>query len=496
MHDDLGFRNCIWKLRTPYLWIASISIPLGFIMFKMQYPYPNFRGDSASYIAAAYLHADAAEWPVGYSKFLSLIHIFSHSDSVTVSIQYLLLELSALLFIYSLRYLMKSSKITFSILFAFVVFNPLFLHLGNYIMSDALFISLSLLWITQLIWIIYRPSAVQIISHALLLLLLFTVRYNALFYPLISSISLILSPMRRRLKILGITTSIVFVGLFICYTESKFKELTGVRQFSPFSGWQLANNALYMYREIQLPSSDRVPTRFHELDSVIRHSFMSARKENVILNPFIKDYYIWDPSSPLMQYLKYKWKGDTTTNMFTKWASMGPIFSTYGSYLIREHPFKYLKYFVSPNIQNFFFPYIADLGYYNQGSIRIDPRIAKWFDYRTLEMTNVPGNFELSIIHPYPIFMAITNFLFLLSIFLSLKFNNFSTSNKFFNYAILVISSFWLFNFIFSISASSIEIRYQVFQLIINFSFSILLIELFIKSSHRQKNKLQGTPTS
>src|SRR5579859_3407726 len=107
MNNKLSFGKFIWDLRTPYLWIALIAIPLQFLILKMQYPYPNFRGDSASYIAAAYLHADATEWPVGYSKFLGFIHFFSHSDTLLVSIQYLLLQLSALLFIFTLKYFMQ-----------------------------------------------------------------------------------------------------------------------------------------------------------------------------------------------------------------------------------------------------------------------------------------------------------------------------------------------------------------------------------------------------
>jgi hypothetical protein len=463
-----------------------IAIPLQFLIFKMQYPYPNFRGDSASYIAAAYLHTDVAEWPVGYSKFLVLIHFFSHSDTLFVSIQYLLLEVSALLFLWTLQYFIQPGKIVFNILFAFTVFNPLFLHLGNYIMSDALFISLSLLWITQLLWIIYRPLPIQIIPHALLLCL-FTVRYNALFYPLVASLVFILSSLQRLVKIAGIVLTIVLIGLFIGFTENKFHELNGVRQFSPFSGWQLANNALYMYRNIQLNSSEKIPARLYEMDSLARQSFISDRQKGLILDPYIKDYYIWNPSSPLAQYMKYKWKGDTMTDMFRKWVSMGPIYSAYGGYLIRKYPGEYFQYFVSPNMSNFFLPLIADLGYYNQGTNQIDYREAKWFDYKHLEIFHTSGNFELNAIKPYPFLMAIFNIGFLISILLYLFFSEFNIAGRAFNRTLIMMSSFWLLNFCFSISASSIEIRYQVFQFILCFSFSIILIELLIKLSNDHK---------
>jgi hypothetical protein len=493
MNDEPTFRKFLWSVRIPYLWIVLIAIPLQFLVFKIQYPYPNFRGDSASYIAAAFLHADAAEWPVGYSKFLGFIHFFSHSDTLLVSIQYLLLELSALLFLFTLKYFIKPGKVVFNILFAFVVFNPLFLHLGNYIMSDALFISLSLLWITQLIWILYRPSTLQIIPQALLLLCLFTVRYNALFYPLVASLAFILSSLRIWVKIAGIVLSLILIGLFVGYTEHKFYELNGVRQFSPFGGWQLANNALYMYSNVQLVNSDTVPDRFLKLDSIVRQSFLKMRKKKAILNPYIRSYYIWDVSSPLGQYQQFRWQADTSTDFFIKWASMGPIYSAYGAYLIRKYPLPYFKFFIFPNVANFFIPPIEYLGIYNNGASSVDYRAQIWFDYKSMKITHASDNFEISIINFYPFFFALANIGFILSLLICLLFHEFSLTGRAFNHTIIVIAGFWLFNFLFSISASSIVLRYQVSQFLFHFSFLLILIEMLVKIVNHPKLVPQST---
>jgi len=486
-HKGLTFAKFIWSLGTPYLWIVLIALPLQLIIFKMQYPFPNFRGDSESYIVAAILHAGATEWPVGYSIFLRLIHFFSHSDTFFITIQYLFLELSALLFLFTLQYFIQPGRAVFITLFVFIVFNPLFLHLGNYIMSDALFISLSLFWISQLIWIIYRPSSLQIIGHALILFCLFTVRYNALFYPLVSLLVLILSSLRWPVKIAGIVLSMILIGLFVIYTENKFYQLNKVRQFAPFSGWQLANNALYTYRNIQLKGTDKVPARFQELDSFIRQSFIAEKKAGLVLNVFIKDYYIWDGGSPLAHYLKYRWRGDTVTDMFSKWTSMGPIYSAYGSYLIREYPREYFEYFVWPNVSNFFFPSIADLGYYNQGNHQIANGEAMWFGYKRLEISHASKDFELTVLKPYPYFIALVNITFLFSILLYLLFNEFRMETKAFNQMILLMAGFWLLNFCFSTSASSIELRYQVFQLLLNLSCLLILIEWLIRAAFSPK---------
>lgn len=486
MNENISFHKFVWSLKMPYLWIALIAIPTQFLIFKIQYPYPNFRGDSAAYIHAALIHANATEWPVGYSKFLSIVHFISHSDNLLVSIQYLLLELSALLFIFTLKYFMKPGKIVFNILFFFNVFNPVFLHLGNYIMSDALFISLSLLWITQLFWIIYRPSFIQIFPQAILLLGLFTVRYNALFYPLVASLAFILSSLRQSVKIAGITFSLALIGLFIGFIGSSFYKLNGVRQFSPFGGWQLANNALYMYGNMQLNGPVKVPAQFLELDNLTRKSFTSdKRKELMVNHQSIRDFYIWDTvNSPLWQYMKYKYKDDAATSSYIKWITMGPIYLAYGNYLIKKYPTEYFRYFVSPNIANFFLPQIADLNYYNQGTNRLVYVEAIWFDYKYLGITRAPTNYELSIIKPYPIVMGFFNIFFLLSFIFYLLFSGYKLVEIMFNKTIILIFSFWLINFCFSISASTIEIRYQIFQFILCVSMSTILMELLLKPSN------------
>ena len=92
-----------------------IALPVQFLLFKMLYPYPNFRGDSAAYIDSAMVGANATEWPVGYSKFLAIVHFFSHSDTVLVSIHYLLLETSARLFIIALQYFIAFNKMLFNL---------------------------------------------------------------------------------------------------------------------------------------------------------------------------------------------------------------------------------------------------------------------------------------------------------------------------------------------------------------------------------------------
>jgi len=175
--------------------------------------------------------------------------------------------------------------------------------------------------------------------------------------------------------------------------------------------------------------------------------------------------------------------------MFIKWASMGPLYSAYGGYLVRKHPIEYFKHFVEPNISNFFYPSIADLGHYNQGNNRIDYRAAQWFGYKRLTMPKSSRGYEIDIIKPYPFAITLSNFAFLFTLLSYLLFGEYKKKSKSFNCIIIIITSFWLLNFGFSTAASSVELRYQVFQFILCMSFSSILIEILLTSSNEQKNE-------
>src|SRR5258708_13001204 len=145
--------------------------------------------DSYSYLEAAYTNADVNMWPVAYSKFLRQISVFTHSDKIVVGIQYLFMQCSGLLFLFTLLYFLKPGRAVKNILYAFFLFNPVALYIANYISADALFIGLSLLWISSLLWIIYHPRPWQICVQSILRRAFFTFLFNAFSFPILSPLS-------------------------------------------------------------------------------------------------------------------------------------------------------------------------------------------------------------------------------------------------------------------------------------------------------------------
>src|SRR5687767_14195592 len=134
------------------------------------------------YLKAAYKNSDINTCMIGYAKYLRLINVFTKSDTILVGFQYIFLQGSCLFLLFTIFYFHNLSKVLQNILFCFMVFNPLFLFMGNLISSDALFAALSLIWFTLLLWIIHKPSMKLIVLHAFIIFIAFTVRYNAWIY--------------------------------------------------------------------------------------------------------------------------------------------------------------------------------------------------------------------------------------------------------------------------------------------------------------------------
>ena len=310
-----------------FLWIAGIAIVVQFVIFKYLYPQAGFiSGDSYVYIQTAYWNFPINTYPVGYSKFLRLFSVFTTSDTALVAFQYLFIQCSALYFLFTLFYFHRPGKVVQSILFACILFNPLSLYLSNYVSSDALFLALSLLWFTLLVWIIQRPALRLIVIQSIVLLLAFMVRYNALIYPLIAALALFLARGRLWMKITGIAASLVLIAVFMWYTSNQYHELMGVRQFSPFSGWQLANNAMYAYRYVDSADRKPAPGKFRALDRMVRNYFDTTRdvKKHPQEMLVASTVYMWDPISPLQIYMNQQFKKDTAAGPVKRWATMAP----------------------------------------------------------------------------------------------------------------------------------------------------------------------------
>jgi hypothetical protein len=88
-----------------YFWAALVISILLFSLFKHFYPYPQMIFDSYIYVKAAVLDWGANWWPIGYSRFLELFSLFSHSPALLVWLQYLIMVSACLFFFFTIRFL-------------------------------------------------------------------------------------------------------------------------------------------------------------------------------------------------------------------------------------------------------------------------------------------------------------------------------------------------------------------------------------------------------
>lgn len=479
---DYIFKNPVNKW---FVWLAIPAVFLQLIVFKFLYPFAGFiNGDSYVYIEAAYHNSFVNTYPIGYSKFLRLISVFTHSDTVVVVLQYVLLQVSTLALIFTLFYFYNPAKLTRILLFGIMLFNPVYLYLANYISSDAFFLSLSLSWFTLLIWIMNRPNKWMIFVNALLLFMAFIVRYNALFYPVISIIALLLTKKRIMMNISGFLVSILLIGIFIWTTTNRYEKGTGHRQFTPFTGWQLANNALYAYRFVDSANRKDVPPRLQELDKMVRNYFDSSRDirthptEALIANTV----YMWDPNSPLSIYMERKFNSDSTASALKKWASVAPMMKDYGSFLIRSYPIEFTKFYLIPNAIKYYAPPVEFLDHYSTNVDSVNETAKIWFDYKSNKIRCYFKDFKVTVLDFYPVLTGTMNVVLVFSLISFIILRGYRKHREL-KKGLTLLAALWAVNFGFSVFASPIALRFQLFPIIISLAFTFLLVEFLIKAA-------------
>ena len=479
--SQVTFYDFIFKDRQnrKYLFIALGGMVVQLILFKVLYPFADYFSDSYSYIETAVTGANVNIWPVGYSKILYAFHLLSHSDTALVAFQYLFVGCSLLLFFFTLRYWYSPSGLTVTVLYVFMFFNPLLLYVSNYISSDALFMGLSVIWLTLLLWVIQRPKMWYLWPHALIIAVAFTMRYNAMYYPLISIVAFLLSGYKWRVKAVGILLPIVLIGAFVVYTREKSLEVTGTRQFSVFSGWQWGNNALYMYAFIDVDRS-KLPPQTLEFDTYCKNYFDTIPDEMKAVGPIDGGaWYIRYGKAPLKRYLAHYLRVNKLQyDGVASWGAVAPIYGAHGSHLAKEHPGAYFRYFLLPNTVNYFLPPLEKLEVYNLGMNELlDPIAQQWFEYKSMQVSAVSFKFQGSLLHLFPSVFLLINLGFMVVLVAFIAMKGYKRVPRDFCFVLLLIVSLFVINMGFSILASPVVFRYQVFPLIVYLSFCLLVYE-------------------
>jgi hypothetical protein len=464
-----------------YILVAGIVMLIQFFILKYLYPFASFMPDSYNYLQSADKNLDANMWPVGYAKFIRFVGIFAHSDTVLVFFQYFFYGFCALYFFFTILNLNSYDKWVKYIIFFFLFLNPAFLYLSNIISSDVFFIGLSLIWISQLFRLFCQPGRLFLFVHILVLLLAFTVRYHALFYPIISIICILICRLQLRIKFIAIISIVLLVCSFVQYTTAQTAKNLGVHRFSIFSGWQLASNAVFAYAHMSVREPLIVPEKFTTLHQVVTHYVDSARQSPAAYDSLLTAYYLWNYQSPLQLYARMKNIGNNDIP-FKSMSAMAPLYHDYGIYLIKKYPTEYIRYYVWPNVKQYILPPLENLSRYNEGMDTIEPIAIKWFLYKTNEVKPRFNNTEIHVFDYYHVIVALIILSFVSGFAGYFLISGNKLTEPKFQYALWITGLYCCCNFIFSILASPVMLRYQLFNMILCFTFSILLIDLFLRA--------------
>jgi hypothetical protein len=456
-------------------------------VFKSIYPYPNMVLDSYYYTIGAITHATVSPWAIGYSWFLRAVGTrvsFSPlSGDPTVSIVTdepisLVFDPGSLLSPsgeYPNGYCLCSSLSTrYSCILRELHHGRCALHQSEPGLDQSLTLD-------------DFPASprTDLDAYGICILLVFAVRYNSLYYPIVAAAAFLLSRYNRRQKALGIGLQLAVIGGFIFYTSFQIREISGQPQFSPFGNWKIANDALYMYGHIYPEKHDPVPERFSVLDHVVRESFQKAGgRVDDLLNyqsPFYGSIYMFFNTSPLVQYKNLLYGEDTEFVNFKKMAYVGPLYGSYGAWLIRKYPLDFARYFVGPNAVRYLFPPME------AAFVTLSPFVLRqdylghagksWFGVKTLWVGWSRINLRNTILAPYQILVAVIHLLFVISLagFFILKGSRSITKLQL--SGLCVLGTLWLFDLGFNLIAAATVMRYELFLLLIEFSLVLWLSE-------------------
>lgn len=361
---------------TDLVIFLSVFIAVG-IMLSLILPYPLVGHDSGNYILTAMNRSISGYRPVGYSWFLNFFHSFSPSLEFVYFAQYALHVLSTLAFLFSIKFFFQiRNRFVFYVFALLLILEPNAVYLTNLVLSDSVFNSLTLMFLTSILW--YNKSARPLgnvlifIFHLIVLYYAFNVRYVGLFYPLISFVFIIT---RTRKKMIGALIAVLPVLVTLnsyVKTKAEMKEKIGVDTFSGFRGWALANNAVSV-----IPYTDLKIEEIKDPDMQFIHSIVIAFPDSFYTpEQIIATSFMWSRRFPGKFVLQKVRESKGNMSYLRGWVYTGTLFNDYGKMLIRKYPTEYFRHFVLLNAEHLFHYYDIELNTIDKPSkIMID-----WYD--------------------------------------------------------------------------------------------------------------------
>lgn len=349
------FKNFICDLKSrksEFAIISSLLIIIG-IGFYFLYPFPFFYSDSATYMFSAWTDSFSVYRPMGYSWYLRGIHNICGNIHFVFCVTYLLHCIAGLFLLYSFRYLTElKNKYVFYGLCIFTFLSPTLLFSTNFIMSDGIFNSLTMLFLATAIWITYNKSWGFIIIHLMIFCALYLTRYSGMFYLPVTIITLFFAFRKQRILLRIVVCCIPVLVLLTLQSivRKEYQKITHVNTTSGFGGWQLMNNA-----SVLIPKAKEIPlSEFKTEKERLLHRFFSTVPDSLFTTKaMLTTNLMWNNASPLKQFV-FSYQQWSRKQYPIAWVEVGQLYAQYAQKLILKYPGNYITKFILPSLGSFF----------------------------------------------------------------------------------------------------------------------------------------------
>lgn len=344
--------------------LTGLCVLAGSLLVWLCCPYPATMTDSFGYLLAAIEKRFIVFRPYGYSAFLRFVHFFSHSVLAVFVAQALLYWISLTALLRAVRKAFPPRRtLPFLLLEAAAALAPAALFMLDALMADMLYCCSLLLMTAGGISMVHRRSIPWLCIYLLAFFIALNTRYSAMFLPL--AFVPVMLFLRRRADVISaiVLTAAVFLG-FREMMLSNMQKTVGVRQFSTgFDGWQLANNAMHILPYLSDAECKKMPAdaRLRRLHTFCLRNYDGVIREYTQNGKKAVSSFIWRNDLPLKQYMELTMASGRASYQ-EAWVKLGSgLYAGYGRWLILHYPFKFLRYYLWPNLPGVFYPRDTEL---------------------------------------------------------------------------------------------------------------------------------------
>lgn len=471
INDKISFGKYLVQKPTIYWLITAIvGNVIIYTVLKALFPNADFVADSNTYLMSADNRVAITYRPVGYPNFLNFMGFKGGSENRVVLIQYLLTSVSSIFLFFTLTYFYPlKTKFIKAVVFIIICFNLMNFFVSNFVLSDALFTGLTVTIFTLSLWIKNTGKFAYLVFLFFIMYVTFSVRFNSLYFPFFIILTIMLCfRMKLAYRVLG-SLAVAFTFISFYAGQQKLNEQKfNVRVLAGFSGWQLANNALYIYPYCDIDISwfeTRELRNLHKMVDTFFKQIDSAQFNDIYNTTDLSAYFIWQNKSPLKQYL-FRQPKTMKKSYFYNWVNISKLYSEYGNIIIRNNKGAFFKYHLMKNAKTFIYPQAEFFTDWEFKTLQLPEVTTQWFSKTSVQNNIRNRNLNDRLVNTYRVLYTVLISLTIAGIMYTLgrlfksrqlkfEFSEFRTH--------IIIGSFFCMTAAFSIYASAIVFRNILF---------------------------------